>query len=228
MKRPVTLLCLSDLHLVDQTIGNLAITQLKTSLNKLVEANCRLRPDYIVMAGDLIDATGTEKSEDRRYLAVKKWIELLRTDLNLPKFNVIVVPGNHDKILKRDEKTVDKRKCKALLKSMESCTTMKWEDVMSFDSNFLSFGKFYQYYLKKDNELCLFAPSLKPPKTGKKRQPSVETTSGIKVFLDDKICFLSINTEWFYLRGADKSLPVQLCTPLVYNSFQSAVELLKK
>jgi predicted MPP superfamily phosphohydrolase len=72
---------LSDLHLGPQTS--------RRFLARAVRAAAALRPDLVVLTGDLVD----DRAEDAPGFA--RWVEALR-NATQPEFGLVAVPGNHD------------------------------------------------------------------------------------------------------------------------------------
>ena len=106
MKRPISILCMADLHCEN---GNMnAIDQLHKDYKEFVDQkvdNQRWNPDYIVVAGDVIDWTSQYNPD--KYDYAKKSIDGLIEDFGIAPKHVIIVPGNHDNMISTDVKIKD-------------------------------------------------------------------------------------------------------------------------
>jgi len=103
MKQSITILHLSDLqfgrHHVDETKGRTPLyadNGYDIELEKLIYDVKKLEseiglPKYIVVSGDI-----AETSSKNEYDNAKIFFEGLIAALNVPKKNLIIVPGNHD------------------------------------------------------------------------------------------------------------------------------------
>ena len=93
IKRPITLLCLSDLHLVPEDPGMSLLSSLRSAIKSEISKDIRWKPDYVVIAGDMVEASR------KNYPQVKKYIQSFidDNDFHLHPFKIIAVPGNHDK-----------------------------------------------------------------------------------------------------------------------------------
>lgn len=219
MKRPITLLCLSDLHLVPEGDGNTALTQLIKKINSYKTKDFKWIPDYIVVAGDLVD--GREKE----YHVASGFIDsIINTpDFSIPPFNVITVPGNHDKDFpdssRKNFRIKEKKKNKVLSDAINA-SVFSFDLKENYANNFKSYGGFYHRYVNvgdQDASRCEYEYATKF--LGSELE-DIALTSGLKVFHDTKTCFLTVNTEWGYVpdhKGKQYS-QIRLCTPVVYES----------
>ena len=195
MKRPISILCLADIHF-DVKGDMSAFKTLYSEFAKFIDTDknrVKWLPDYIVIAGDVADKNGG-------YNIVKKLIQRLcsKEAFNIANNHVIVVPGNHDK---NTEVPLDQhdKDIGVFDKYCEKCdgeNVVKFGDVFAdrFDE-YIKFSKKYTSNLKfnsKGNNSVL--------------DKRLRCLSGVKVFDDDHICFLYVNTEWLYVSGRDKAI----------------------
>ena len=216
MIRPFSLLCLSDPHLVPLSTGETAFTKLKDSIEHYFDKHPHWKPDFIVIAGDLVTW------DDRHPDLVKKHLDRMIDDWHLPKDRVIIVPGNHDKVLGKDmeEEKFSIRRFTEAIKSEERFGTglMKKE----FGIQFKDFGDFYlPYVLEDDGDRYLYQYLWDKEHLGDQLS-DIALTSGLKVFDEFRLCFLCINTEWTFppSKKAEPSSHPFLCTPVVNHSIQ--------
>lgn len=99
MKRPVTILCIADLHLQEQLNGQCKTEEpmkiLKSDLHHFRDSSsdrCNWTPDFLLIAGDLVDRC-TQPS----YEYVQQQIDELIRLFNIAPFRVVLTPGNHDR-----------------------------------------------------------------------------------------------------------------------------------
>ena len=194
MKRPISILCISDLHF--EATGMEAIQQLHKDYNDFINQeddnvqNKRWHPDYIVVAGDIVNYGVTDYSEP------DKSIEQLMAKFGIDRSHVILVPGNHDKTI--PERTtirgLDKGKktfndfCGEKVKKSQKSAFQKLYS--SRFKNYIRFCKKY-YDLANNDNYEYYSPDL--------LGPSIKCLSGVKVFKEDHLCFVNINTEWTYV-----------------------------
>lgn len=234
MKRPISILCISDLHF--EATGMEAIKQLHKDYNDFVNQdgnnaqNKRWHPDYIVIAGDIVNYGTTDYSEP------EKSIEQLMTDFGINRSHVILVPGNHDKTIpeKITIRKLDKRKKLFNDFCGENAEKVKTEFQNLYSIRFRHYIRFCKKYynLTKKSGCKYYSPDL--------LDPSIKFLSGVKVFDDDNICFVNINTEWSYVSknpfqeelersGLTNHQRVyencQLCAPLIKNIYKKVKEL---
>lgn len=223
MKRPISILCISDLHF--EATGMDAIEQLYKDYNEFVNKdekniqNKRWHPDYIVVAGDIVNCDETDYSEPN------KSIEQLMANFGIDRSHVILVPGNHDKTFPKriTIEGLDKSK-----KTFNDFCVEKEETKTAFQKLYFSRFKNYigfceKYYdLTKNDSFEYYAPDLLDKR--------IKCLSGVKIFKDDSLCFVNINTEWTYVSKKpfkkilkDSKLTTyqkvyencQLCAPLI-------------
>lgn len=224
IKRPINLLCLSDLHL-DSPSGQEVLRKLRLAVKQLQEEDIRWMPDFIVLAGDLVDARHKEY-----YPKVQEYLASFTEDkdFQLDPFRIIAVPGNHDRSIHCWADACYRRSsryagCRELKKNAQLKAAIQ-KDAFNFDlggeynSNFQSFADFYKPYVEKqkEGEEYLFAKEYLGEKLS-----NVALTSGLKVFHYAKTCFLCINTEWVYFPDEDRAYDGGfLCSPVVFSSLK--------
>ncbi|MBR1706776.1 MAG: metallophosphoesterase [Bacteroidales bacterium] len=232
MKRPVTILCLSDLHLVPGKTGEEVLARLKKEIKEYMARDIRWQPDFIVMAGDLVDA------KSRNYPLVSRYIDSIvgDPDFRLHPFRVVAVPGNHDKMFRYLDRrglgrkvllAREKKKNKAFSEQVQATRPFDFGFKKQYAYNFSSFGAFYSKYVK-DREYGRDSADMDyvyPSGLLGEELEDVALTSGIKVFHRERLCFLCINTEWTFLPEKDEDendrANVRLCAPLVYHSLKA-------
>jgi predicted phosphodiesterase len=232
IKRPVNLLCLSDLHL-DSESGKMVLRKLIRSVKELKWEEIRWQPDFIVLAGDMVLAQNKMFYKD-----VKECLLELTSDkdFQLDPFRVIAVPGNHDKDIvscwKKDCMKGSRRcaVCSELdrykevrdaIKAFRNDDTKFTYDLSKFKDSFQRFGEFYSPFVEKrtGGEQYIF-----PKEFLGENLSSVALTSGLKVFDDAKICFLCINTEWTYFPDEERKYDEGfLCDPVVFSSLNTFI-----
>ena len=92
MIRPVTILCLSDLH-YDCNGDMHALNKLGVAFHRFVNGDIKRikwEPDYIVIAGDVAQGEAS-------YDSVGEFLNGFVENMPWLKDNIIIVPGNHDK-----------------------------------------------------------------------------------------------------------------------------------
>lgn len=228
MKRPVSILCMADLHYEK---GNMnAIDRLhfdfKEYIDKSVD-NQRWNPDYIVIAGDVIDWTSQYNPD--KYDYAKESIDNLIKDFGIPEGHVIIVPGNHDNMLSTDVKIKELDQDRMIFEKY--CNDEKGAILQSFKNTFLSRFEDYLVFCKQYmNETKYFNPSL--------LAKELQCLAGVRVFDEDHLCFVIVNTEWLYIpkdpfekhidpyvaEGISTHMKLyekcQLCTPLIKDAYQ--------
>ena len=108
MKTPISILCISDLHFNNKEskpIRQLGKDLLVYTNNEENVSRLRWIPDYVVIAGDIINQGNKDYSEPRTHI-----MELLK-EFKLPSNRVIMVPGNHDKDTTNYDLTAYKDEC---------------------------------------------------------------------------------------------------------------------
>lgn len=190
MRRPISLLCMADIHYnKDGDMG--VVDSLCADLAKFIDEDknrTKWSPDYIVIAGDVADKNGG-------YEQVKALIDKLREkkNFNIPEDHVIVVPGNHDVVTKCSITDMVKAK-KVFDDFCESCN----------DATISDFGDFFKAKFKEFIDFSeLYTKELKYNSQGKSciMSPCIQSLSGVKVMEKDHVCFLYVNTEWLYMPG---------------------------
>lgn len=193
MKRPISILCISDLHF--EATGMEAVKQLHKDYNNFVNQdkedaqNKRWHPDYIVVAGDIVNYDTTDYSEP------DKSIEQLMADFGIDRSRVILVPGNHDKTMPKCTTVRKLDKSKKIFDNFcgENGSNYSAEFQKLYSSRFKNYIGFCEKYynLANNDSYEYYAPSI--------LNRSIKFLSGVKVFKDDHLCFVNINTEWTYV-----------------------------
>ncbi len=193
MKRPISILCLADIH-YDKNGDMSAIESLYPELVKYIDADMnriKWQPDYIVIAGDVADKNGG-------YDDVTDFIEKLRAEkaFNISSDRIIVIPGNHDKNTKVSLEQHSKDKDTFYKYCDKADNISCFGDVFAERfKEYIDFSKQYTCDLRFNSEgkKCILDKRLRQ-------------LSGVKVFENDHICFLYVNTEWLYVSGREKAL----------------------
>lgn len=207
MRRPVSILCISDLHYEEGDMD--AINKLHHDYKEFVNSkdsahNKRWHPDYIVVAGDVVNYNNSDYGEP------DKSIKQLMKDFGINIENVIIVPGNHDKKMpspvpsdKLDENKQRFEKfchseCREFIPEEKEIYD-KFQE--AFSERFKDYVSFCDQYFPKDTENIdyNYYPSERLDK-------QIKCLSGVKVFREDSLCFLVINTEWLYVSKDDIGL----------------------
>lgn len=226
MKRPITILNLSDLHInADGENGNYMTTIFRKSMDAYFSyiygpeevKHIRWQPDYIVMPGDIVDSRTEDqgKSFEKAGEVVR---ELLLERFNLLKQAVILTPGNHDKRnipekeMDNDDKLDNqKTRYKGIKDNFkEFCSPRntpkaETEFIKYHEEDFKLFTDFNKSFVDKSN--YFYYPKL--------QDSSLKYVSGLKVFPEHKVCFLCLNTEWLYTRSKiERDAGGHLCSPI--------------
>lgn len=186
MTRPISILCLADIHynpIGDMTALDNLGNELRTFITK-GNNNKRWEPDYIVIAGDLADKSKGLKDS-------VSFIDSLCNKFHLSSDRVILVPGNHD-ASKTSTTIVDMKGLKELFKYFCDFPNKNDNFTRIFSEKFKEFINIGNKYYNSS-----FKPSI--------IDDSLSCLSGVKVFEEDQLCFVQINTEWLYELGKDKS-----------------------
>ena len=219
-RRPIILLCLSDLHLIKDSSGQKALESFRKVLTSYATLSPEWKPDYIAVTGDFV--VGKDQSENK-YQVPEAVLDDLCKSFGLNRCRVIAVPGNHDKVIPQGDFCPDCPKIACVLPKF-SQSRLSPDDVRCFlrsFSHFEQFAGFYSSYVDTDLATAeedgyqyfydgnVFSADC----TGGKY------TSGLKVFTKDKICFVCINTEWTYHPKEDQTgRKVRICAPIVRDS----------
>lgn len=200
MKTPISILCISDLHFNNKEskpIRQLGKDLLVYTNNEENVSRLRWIPDYVVIAGDIINQGNKDYSEPRTHI-----MELLK-EFKLPSNRVIMVPGNHDKDTTNYDLTAYKDECDLF----DSYQKMKQSD---------SIQKFRDHFVPKFNDYLAFAQNFLSPTAASTcddylyQNPNIlipegvedhraKMLSGIRYFEEDSLCFFLVNTEWLYI-----------------------------
>lgn len=243
MKRPFTILNLSDLHINadnsdDERQALVGLPgQLRVYIDKIkgeqIE-NIKWEPNYIAIPGDII--YGKTNNPNKRNASYAKAVKILdkfyaefstllkRKEENGEEKNVtvITVPGNHDR------ETVSVRPITKLLFKI----TKKKPHIKRYKQlkeNLLLFcgggnnreveEKFVNFH---QEDFKLYANFSKQFISEEDDYfdwigaTPLKYTSGLRVFKEHKVCFVCVNTEWLYTRGwIEPKQEFHLVTPAV-------------
>lgn len=201
MRNPVTLLCLADLHCEKEEFKY--FSWLADSLwyyTKQLD-NTQWEPNYLVIAGDIVFAKRekeTEEIQKDKYYQAERVIEEFTTRFpHLKDGHIVIVPGNHDKTIPEDEdlsniveerdtffdyikKIDDSQNKKNVIKKFSEVFERRFK-------LYLNFVQQYQQNAKYNNETIIGS--------------NIRDLAGVRVFQDDNLCFVPINTEWLYIPG---------------------------
>ena len=210
MKRPVSILCISDLHVANDDPA--PFDRLKNDFEEYVgkgPENARWCPDYVVIAGDIVNHAHS------KYEHAKKSISDMCRVFSIPKERVIIVPGNHDKECKEVTKEDEEKDRKVF---MEICGAREHPEKRDkeLESSFVDrFYERFKYYIAFCDEYFKGKESSAPAWLEK----GLACLSGIKVFSDNQLCFLMVNTEWLY--SINNPMKERLCAPLIKEMYLS-------
>lgn len=155
-------------------------------------------PDYIVISGDVIN-----KGDTNNYPLADELLRKISQDLGIDCSCIIMTPGNHDKenssiCSKADYKTA-KENFNLFCKINQKLSSPKDQGILD---SFLKihekgFGEFNHFHEKIAFDTM----------DGKSYQyrtyplfecSKIKYVSGIKIFPENQVCFLTLNTEWLY------------------------------
>ena len=230
MKRPVSILCISDLHYEEgdmRAIDNLCKDYEEFVNDQENAQNKRWHPDYIVVAGDVVNYNHLDYSQPQKN--IKKLMRAFGVD----KRHIIVVPGNHDKSLPKRVKISGLKNDKNIFEKF--CRDEKGDCVKGFGKTFYRRFKKYigfcRLYHKaaEDEDYAYYAPEILDSR--------IKCLSGVKVFKDDNLCFLVVNTEWLYVSKDQVDMlynekltehqtvyeKCQLCSPIVKDTCKKII-----
>lgn len=205
MKRPVTFLCLADLHYRNVNIPR--IDKLGEDLRGFIDEdrvgdNKKWAPDYLLIAGDIIDWTKPEDRIDNhaKYEKAREGIDGLIKKLDINKDHVIMIPGNHDNTIPGD---VSPDTLGDNLKVFDNfCKNSDCKNTKALDD---AFGPFFEDYIDFAKTYYYASPKNRPEYTADFKKDcfdnddnDLEFISGVKVFENDHLCFVLVNTEWLY------------------------------
>lgn len=219
---------MADLHYEKGNMNALdrLCTDYKVFVDKNVD-NQRWNPDYIAIAGDIIDWTAQYDSD--KYDHAKENVDKIIKGFGVKDGHVVIVPGNHDNMISTDVKIKELDQYKTVFEKY--CNDEKGAVVQDFKNTFLPRFSDYADFCKKymvnteyhDNSIL---------------DKSMQCLAGVKVFEDDHLCFVIVNTEWLYIpkdpfekhieayvsEGLSSHMKLyekcQLCTPLVKDAYQ--------
>lgn len=179
---------MADLHYEK---GNMkALERLHIDYKKYVDCVERQRwnPDYIVIAGDVIN--WTLKHDPNKYDYAKQGLDGIINDFNIKKDHIIIIPGNHDNALSNGVKIKELDKSRDIFEKF--CNNEEGLFINDFKNEFLprfkDYIKFCEPYIGSTeyNDPSIIADELK-------------SLSGVKIFEEDHLCFILVNTEWLYI-----------------------------
>lgn len=228
MKRPISILCMADLHYEK---GNMdALDQLCSDYKVFVDKdvkNQRWNPDYIAIAGDIIDWTAQYDSD--KYDHAKENVDNLKKRFGIKNGHVVMVPGNHDNMISTDVKIKELDQYKATFDKY--CNDERGASVQEFKNTFLPrFNDYADFCKDYMDNVEYFDSSILDKK--------MQCLAGVKVFEEDSLCFVIVNTEWLYIpkdpfekhieayvaEGLSSHMKLyekcQLCTPLIKDAYQ--------
>lgn len=228
MKRPISILCMADLHYENGSMQ--AVDRLHQDYKVFVDQkvdNQRWNPDYIVIAGDVID--WTSQYNPNKYDYAKKSIDGLIEDFGINPKHVIVIPGNHDNMISTDVKIKDLDQDRHVFEKF--CNDEKGAVLQDFKNTFLPRFEDYLDFCKQFMDSTeYFNPSL--------LAKELQCLAGVRVFEEDHLCFVIVNTEWLYIpkdpfekhidayvsEGIASHMKLyekcQLCTPLIKDAYE--------
>lgn len=189
MKRPISILCLADIHY--EEAGDMAgvdslCKELKTYTAKNAE-NAKWHPDYIVIAGDIAN-------KNEGYAGGKEFIQKLIEGFGIQPEGVIMVPGNHDNTRAVTKEEMDSQKKTFIQYCKEQSETTIQEFGEIFEPKFHDYLDFNKDYITSCTDSEFY--SLYSPEVLDNR---LKGLSGVKFFKKDHLCFVYVNTEWLYL-----------------------------
>lgn len=207
MRNSVTLLCLSDLHCEKEKFDYFSeLAKTIEDYSKIFENN-KWRPNYLVVAGDIIDASMDDRTEEivrKQYNQARLIIREFVGTFPQLQDHIIIIPGNHDNEVPSDwEKILYNRqifqKYCGQIKTNDDLNTQKVQFATSFEEQFCQYLEFCQEY--KSNAIYY--------KEENKVSEKLSDLAGVRIFLEDNICFVPINTEWLYLPCSKIKVAVQ-------------------
>jgi len=213
MIRPFTLLYLADLHIGQNGNAATIFEKLQVKIkDDFVTKNPQFQPDFLVIAGDVIDSSRKAEKYRKKYKEARETVKSLCKMFSIKKNHVIIVPGNHDKCSGKTSTEMIEAFNKFYNKhSSEIVNDSHWND---FNDLYSGYRKFYQQYLNPKG-VKYFCDNV----LYKKVPDGISSGSGLIVFKSLNVCFLLINTEWTYQpENANKDnkclIPVLIGKPL--------------
>ena len=209
---------MADMHLQANSFCNTAIKSFISQLTSFLTVHPGKKPDFIAIAGDLV--VGKDIEPDK-YKTTQDIVNTLLKEFGLGEERLITVPGNHDKTvpdshITPDFWTTDSTKLYLSNFSKAYISTKDAEDFPKLFSHFKRFADFYTPYVKVDKENYKY---LYDTDLFEKDYNGSGLTSGMKVFTEDKICFLCINSEWtYYPKEETQGKQVRIFAPAVQYS----------
>lgn len=135
--RPITLLHLSDIQLQGSTEFESLLRGLLGDLRNL-RAGFGLKPQVMIVSGDL-----AQRGLVSEFRLVKQFLSSIASELQLPKDNIVIVPGNHD---------INWRDCKEEFKRNPAPSipyNPKWRKFAAFFSGFYGAKSKRQFTLEQ-------------------------------------------------------------------------------
>lgn len=201
MKVPISILCISDLHFNNkklEPIQQLGKDLLSYANNSERITSKRWIPDYIVIAGDIIN------KGNKNYKEPEDHIKILLEELHLEHKRVIMVPGNHDKNTSNYDLTSYKKECDLFDKYQKKQSKAILEEFrrhfISCFSGYLTFAsKFYSNDAKSASDYHLYQSIELIASDEYAEEGKAKLLSGVRYFEEDSLCFFLVNTEWLYV-----------------------------
>jgi len=201
MRRPVTLLCLADIHCEKEEFKYFSWLADSLWYYTMQSDNNKWRPDYLIVAGDIVFAkrqNETENIQKEKYHQAGNVIEEFTTRFpHLKDGHIVIVPGNHDKALPEDLKDIIKERDAFFdyIKRIDDTQNKKiviarFSEI--FEGRFklyLDFIQKYQQDTEYNDETII--------------NNNIRNLAGIRAFPNDNLCFVPINTEWLYISGKE-------------------------
>lgn len=196
----VVIFNLSDLHLdtAFETAQETIFNELIRDFSNYIKENNTWNPRYVIIAGDIIN-----RGDTANYKFAKKLIINFCNKLKISGDHVIMAPGNHDK----KELTIDSEEQYKTSKKTFSqfCSLPQNPESIKKDAQKKTLDTFLEEHKKGFEEYCKFYHdiSFEHSKYPYHTYPLIGNTdiklvTGLKMFDEDRICFLSLNTEWLY------------------------------
>lgn len=211
------MLILSDLHYEKNNCDNfeLVISSFIKTLSSFLSENKEWNPQCLALVGDIAHSAG----ETSEYGDIHSLIDRIKTEIGVP-FQVITVPGNHDKQFPvkytEDEELIikgcadeeaEKIKRKALEREASNYKkatmeflknyTDKSSESCAITNDFLT--KYFKYYAQFASAYHTGKDWYSIPE-GVADKP-LDSICGYYLMEREKICLVALNTEWMYVPG---------------------------
>lgn len=222
MKSNITLLCLSDLHIENESgkseRNQDPLWKLFVGLKKCMVTDQKWKPDYIVIAGDIV-----HKPNAANYKFAEDKIKKLANEFNIPSHRVISIPGNHDKTIAEEVHDYDgedeclKKLCE-IQEEKGSHDNNKKKFINQLKNSFKEYSDFNKNFLPEDSQ-----EATEEYISDFSDDDVLCSVEGLRIYDKHKIAFICLNTEWCYRKG-DKHYNPALCRP----SIRRMCEILSK